>query len=105
MTQTLQDKELQAHYEDLFVMFGTPGWKRLMEQVAEMVVTGNSLSGVDTQEQLWFRKGELAQMLWLESLQRTHEVAYNDLLSQQEGGEATPATGGKAQIVETDPLS
>ena len=51
----LNDSELQEYYEALFVMYGTPGWKKLMEDVGRMLEVHNSLAGLETAEQLWFR--------------------------------------------------
>lgn len=107
-TKVLQDKELQEHYEQLFAMFGTRGWARLQRQLDEMIQSFNSVAGVNTAEELWFRKGQLDQMLWLQSFAATNEHAYNELLAQQEGGDPAPATGGKARVTDGEddgPLS
>lgn len=107
-TKTLQDKELQDHYDQVFAMYGTRGWARLQEQVEEMLRNHNSLAGLETAEQLWFRKGQLDQMLWLQTHQATHEATYNELLAQQDGGEAAVSTGGVAKVIGEngeDPLS
>jgi len=101
-TKALQDKELQAHYDQIFSMYGTRGWARLQEQVEEMLRSHNSLADLATVEQLWFRKGQLDQMLWLQTHQATHEATYNELIAQQEGGEPAVSTGGVAHAVEPD---
>lgn len=98
-TKTLKDKDLQEHYEDVFAMHGTPGWARLQEDLAVAIADKNSLAEVETVEQLWFRKGQLDQMIWLQMHQAMHETAYNELLAEQEGGDAEPSTGGKAKVV------
>ena len=101
-TKTLNDKDLQEHYDQTFAMYGVRGWARLQEQLAEMIALNNSVAGIETLEQLWFRKGELAQMLWLQTHQATHEAAYNELLAQQDGGEAEATTGGVARVIDPD---
>jgi hypothetical protein len=101
-TKTLNDKSLQEHYDQTFAMYGTRGWARLQEQLAEMIGLNNSVAGIETVEQLWFRKGELAQMLWLQTHQATHEAAYNEMLAQQDGGEAEATTGGVARVIDPD---
>ena len=106
--KTLQDKELQEHYDQLFAMYGTRGWARLQEQVEEMLKLHNSLADLSTIEQLWFRKGQIDQMFWLKSHQDMSEATYNELIAQQEGGDAAVSTGGVATVVDpnaTDPLS
>lgn len=108
-TKALNDKELQAYYDQLFAMYGTSGWARLQEDVERMLASMNSLAGVDSAEALWFKKGQIDNMLWLQSHQTMCETAYNDLIAQQEGGDAAQSTGGKARMVgpegEVDPLS
>jgi hypothetical protein len=99
-TKVLQDKELQDHYDQMFAMYGTRGWARLQAQVDEMLANHNSLADVATLEQLWFRKGQMDQMLWLQTHQTTHEAAYNEMLAQQEGGEAAASTGGVAKAID-----
>lgn len=99
-TKTLQDKELQEHYEQIFAMYGTRGWARLQAQVDEMIASYDSVGGINTAEELWFRKGQIEQMLWLQSHQTTHEAAYNEILAQQEGGDAEASTGGVAKVTE-----
>ena len=101
-TKVLQDDELQKHYDQIFAMYGTSGWARLQAQVEEMLTIHNSVADLATLEQLWFRKGQLDQMLWLQTHQSTHEAAYNELLAQQEGGEAAASTGGVARVVESE---
>lgn len=105
--KTLHDKELQAYYDQIFDMYGTPGWARLQEDVERMLTVANSLAGVDTADALWFKKGQIDQMLWLQSHQTMCETAHSEMLAQQEGGDAAPGTGGKARVVGDDeePLS
>ncbi len=95
---TLQDPALRQYYEALFAMYGSPGWKKLMEDVDYLIEQNDRVSGVDTAEQLWFRKGELNQMLWLQNNQAMVEAAYKELLDKQDGEE--PTTGGVAKVVE-----
>ncbi|HET8797707.1 MAG TPA: hypothetical protein VFO89_08470 [Thermoanaerobaculia bacterium] len=99
-TKTLQNKELQEHYDQIFAMYGTRGWARLQAQIDEMIASHNSVADLTTLEQLWFRKGQLDQMLWLQMHQATHEAAYNDLIAQQEGEDAPVSTGGIGKVLE-----
>ncbi|HEX5074255.1 MAG TPA: hypothetical protein VFW03_13655 [Gemmatimonadaceae bacterium] len=103
-TKVLKDQVLQAYYDQTFAMYGTRGWAHLMERVKEQVVAYDRLEGVDTVEQLWFRKGQLDQMNWLLKDQETHEATYNELISEQENAAPEVSSGGKATIV-PDPLS
>lgn len=98
----LNDPELQDYYEALFVMFSTAGWKKLMEDNGRMLETHDRLVGVNTAEELWFRKGQVNQMEWLAQLQGATEEAYKAMLEEQEGGAAAASatTGGVAKVIE-----
>jgi len=105
--KTLEDKELQDYYESLFAMYGTRGWKALQGDLEGAIQSHNTLAGVNSEAELWFRKGQLDQMLWLQNHQRMTEHAFSELLSEREGAAEQAVTGGKAQVVapEIDPLS
>lgn len=96
--QALKDKELQDYYDALFAMYGTPGWRKLMEDVERMREVHDTVRSVTTAEQLLYRHGELAQMDWLYSHQERTEAAYA-LAIEEEGGEAEESTGGVAKVV------
>lgn len=98
-TKVLQDQELETYYQALFDMYGTTGWKMLMEDVGRMHQVHDSVSSLTTQDQLMFRKGELAQMEWLASHQSTAETAYAAMIAEQEGEDEVAPTGGKATVV------
>ncbi len=102
MTQhaKLRDPALEQHYQNLFAMYGTPGWRALMEDVEAMIAQHDQLAGVDTAEQLWHRKGELLQMQWLRNHEQANEYAYKAMLADEQGKDETEAsTGGKATVV------
>jgi len=73
------DKELQKYYEDRFSTMSTQGWKDLMTDIDSMLVSTNSLEGVDSVEKLHFRKGELSILMWLKSIKSISEQAYEEL--------------------------
>ena len=95
----LNDPALQEYYESLFAMYATPGWRALMEDFGRMLETSNTLAGIDTPEQLWFRKGELAVMAQVKNHQDAHERAYAALIAEQEGRPEEATTGGRATVV------
>lgn len=70
--------ELQKYYEERFSMMATQGWIDLMEDVANMIRSTNSLRGI-TPDKLLFRQGELNIMDWLMNLKAVSERAYEDL--------------------------
>ena len=73
------DKELQKYYENRFDMMAHQGWLDLMEDIQAMLVSTNTLDGVDSPEKLHFRKGELSILNWLLSLKSVSEKAYGEL--------------------------
>lgn len=95
----LNDPELEAHYQALFSLYATPGWRALMADVANMLAAHDTVSGVETVEQLWERKGELRQMQWLANHQPATEYAYNHMLAEQEGTLEEAPTGGVAKVL------
>ena len=72
------NKELQKYYEDRFSMMATSGWKALMEDVAEMIKSTDTLGGVIDERSLYFKRGELSIMRWLESLHSVSEKTYEE---------------------------
>ena len=72
------DLELQKYYESRFDMFAHPAWKDLMEDVAGMISSTNTLSGV-TPENVGFKQGEVSIMRWILTLQKTTEESYKEL--------------------------
>lgn len=99
-TAALKDPELQEYYEALFLMFGTRGWTKLMEDVGRMHQTHDRLAGIETSEELWFRKGQINQMEWLLALRDASENAYKSIL-EEEGKEveSSVTNSGQAKIV------
>jgi len=73
------NEQLQRYYEDRFSTMSTQGWKDLMDDVDSMLVSTNSLEGVDSVEKLHFRKGELSILMWLKSIKSISEQAYEEL--------------------------
>ncbi len=79
-------RELQDYYEDRFSMMASKGWKDLMEDIELMLDSTDTIKGVDTEQQLWFRKGEISIMTWLKNLRESSTEVYEQL--QKEGDNA-----------------
>lgn len=73
------DQALQKYYEDREEMMLSQGWKDLMADIKEMKSATNVLSIVKTNEDLWFRKGELSMMDWMLGLQEMSQSAFEQL--------------------------
>ena len=95
----LKDRALQAYYESLFTMHGSPGWQALMEDAALMEADYDRLSGLKTAEEMWFRQGQVDMLRWLKNHAQLVESSYNALVEQQNEIEAVESTGGRAQVV------
>ena len=76
-------KELQDYYENRFSMMATTGWTDLLDDIEIMIQATNTLSGVDTEQQLYFKKGEMSILNWIKNL-RDASIEVYDQLQQEE---------------------
>ena len=77
-------KELQDYYENRFSMMATKGWNDLIEDVEIMLTATNTLSGVDTEQQLYFKKGEVSILNWIKNLRDASAEVYDQLQQEEE---------------------
>lgn len=80
-------RELQDYYENRFEMMATQGWKDLLEDIEIMIGATDTLKGVDTEQQLWFKKGEMSIMNWLKNLKEASEEVYEQLQKEEDDAE------------------
>jgi len=73
------DLELQKYYENRFSMMATQGWKDLVEDVTKIRDSVNHIGGIESEQQLWFKKGELRMIDWLINLKKTSEEVYDNI--------------------------
>ena len=73
------NRELQDYYENRFAMMAMPGWKDLIEDIQLMIDSTDTVGGVETIEQLHFRKGELSIMNWIKTLKESSAEVYEQL--------------------------
>lgn len=78
------DIDLKEYYEARFDMLGSKGWKDLIQDIEGMIKTTNTLSGVNDEKTLHFRRGELSIMNWLINLSNMSEEAYKELHASNE---------------------
>jgi len=76
-------KELQDYYENRFSMMATRGWVDLVEDVQIMMDSTDTLAGVDTEQQLQFKKGELSILNWLKNLRDASSEVYDQLQKEE----------------------
>jgi hypothetical protein len=80
------NRELQDYYENRFAMMATKGWADLLEDLQLMIDSTDRLSGVDTTEQLHFRKGEMSIMNWIKTLRESSTEVYEQLQETVDNG-------------------
>jgi len=78
------NKELQRYYENRFGMMATQWWTDLIEDVELMMKSTDTISGIETTEQLHFRKGEMSIMNWIKTLRESSSEIYEQLQDESE---------------------
>ena len=81
------NRELQDYYEDRFSMMASKGWQNLLEDIEVMLSSTDTIRGVDTEQQLWFRKGEVSIMTWLKNLRESSTEVYEQLQKEEDNAE------------------
>jgi len=81
------NRELQDYYENRFAMMATPGWQDLLEDIDLMLSSTDTIKGIDTEQQLWFRKGEVSIMTWLKNLRESSNEVYEQLQKEEDNAE------------------
>lgn len=102
MQPTLKDAALEKYYQDLYEMYPTAGWKRILEDMANMRLIVNDLNNCADEAEMFHRQGQLFIIDQILSHQDRSEAGHAHALMEQEGSADAP-TGGRAEIV--DPLS
>jgi hypothetical protein len=75
-------KELQDYYENRFSMMATPGWQDLLEDVEIMIKATDTLAGIDSEQQLQFKKGEMSILNWIKNLRDASAEVYDQLQAE-----------------------
>ena len=83
------NRELQDYYENRFSMTATQGWQDLLEDIDLMLSSTDTVKGVETVEQLHFRKGEVSIMTWLKNLKQSSEEVYEQLQQEEDNAQTT----------------
>lgn len=78
------NRELQTYYENRFSMMATPGWADLLEDLELMISSTDTLGGIETEQQLHFRKGEMSIMNWIKTLRESSTEVYEQLQQDEE---------------------
>jgi hypothetical protein len=65
-------------------MMATTGWTDLLEDLELMISSTDTLSGIETEQQLHFRKGEMSIMNWIKTLRESSTEVYEQLLEEED---------------------
>ena len=76
-------KELQDYYENRFTMMATQGWVDLIEDLEIMIKATDTLAGIDSEQQLYFKKGEMSILNWLRNLRDASSEVYEQLQQEE----------------------
>ncbi len=75
--------ELQKYYEDSFTTFASDGWQHQLEDLRAMRDSCANLGGINTAEQLWFRKGQLDVLDVFINRREAMEMAHATILAEE----------------------
>ena len=78
------DKDLELYYRNIRDMFGTDGWKQLMEDLKSNAMVINSVEAAKDNEDLYFRKGQLAIIANLLNLEAQIDATEAEALKEDE---------------------
>lgn len=81
------NKELQDYYEHRFSMMATKGWQDLLEDLEIMIKATDTLAGIETEQQLYFKKGEMSILNWLKNLRDASAEVYDQLQAEDSNAE------------------
>lgn len=74
-------KELEQYYEARFDLMASKGWSDLIDDVQKMYDARNHVLGVQSEQDLFFKKGQLDVLQWLLTLKQSSEEVYEQLKS------------------------
>ena len=70
------DKDLQKYYESRFEMLSSDGWKDLIEDVEVLEKPLKDIKPIKTEQELYFRKGQLDIISWFLNIKDMTEAGY-----------------------------
>ena len=82
------DKDLELYYRNIRDMFATDGWKKLMEDLNSNAMVINSVEAAKDNEDLYFRKVQLAVIANLLNLEAQIDAAEEQAMQAEEEVEA-----------------
>ena len=75
--------EEQTRYREFEKLFGTPGWRRFQKELLERATQiRNGAIGLDTEQALYFAKGQLAVLMGVASYDKGVEYEFANLVAE-----------------------
>ena len=74
------DKELETYYNNFFDLFRNEGWKQLHTELVNNINVINNVNLTKDEQDLFFRKGQLAVIANLVNLEETINTAYKEII-------------------------
>jgi len=68
--------ELEQYFNNYFQLFRTEGWKQLVQELSDNAVQQNDVQTVKDNDDLFFRKGQLAVMASVIRFEETITLSY-----------------------------
>jgi hypothetical protein len=78
------DKELETYYNNFFDLFRNEGWKQLHTELVNNINVINNVNLTKDEQDLFFRKGQLAVIANLVNLEETINSAYKEIIESNE---------------------
>ena len=69
-------------YERRFDLFALDGWKELVEDFAKLKETLQDISHISTEQDLWYKRGQIEMINYLVQLKTLTEQAYEELINE-----------------------
>ena len=82
--QGLKDRNLQHYYESMEEMFTTPGWKYLLEDLQRIYEIAHTIEGIETAEQLHYRRGQIDILKLVAGQPAVISAAYEQLKADED---------------------
>jgi len=77
--------ELETYFDNYAVLFNSEGFKQLVQELANNATQLADIQTVKDQEDLYFRKGQVAAFATVINLQGTIEAARDQAEAEEEG--------------------
>ena len=77
--------ELETYFDNYFELFNHEGFKQLIEEISTNATQLADIQTVKNEEELFYRKGQVAALATVINLQTTIEAARDQAEAEEEG--------------------